>query len=168
MSRESGLTIRALQPVVAGLRALGCDSESILAEASVPQEIVDGDPQILPRLPQDLALTMALKTIRGAEENMRSSPLKAAELSTRLTQVAAYRQTICGVEDPDYVVRRITPDPDPAMRIVETVAGTPGIDGDANRDGPALLAQFEFLQRTFREGVLEYLEIDLGLSQLLA
>lgn len=31
-------------------------------------------------LPQDLALTMALKTIRGAEENMRRSPLKAAEL----------------------------------------------------------------------------------------
>jgi pyrroline-5-carboxylate reductase len=31
-------------------------------------------------LPSDLALKMALKTIRGAEENMRRSPLKAAEL----------------------------------------------------------------------------------------
>ena len=31
-------------------------------------------------LPAELALRMALKTIRGAEENMRQSPLDAAEL----------------------------------------------------------------------------------------
>ncbi len=49
------------------------------------------------------------RATRGPWRNttVSGSPLRADDLSTRLTQVAAYRQTICEVEDPDYVVRRI-------------------------------------------------------------
>ena len=38
------------------------------------------DAAVAQGLPSDLALRMALKTIRGAEENMRRSPMAAAEL----------------------------------------------------------------------------------------
>lgn len=39
------LTVRALQPVVAGLEALGQPFESILAEASIPVDVLEGDPE---------------------------------------------------------------------------------------------------------------------------
>ncbi|MGE0666126.1 MAG: restriction endonuclease [Sphingomonadales bacterium] len=39
--------------------------------------------------------------------NILGEPLYMDALSTRLTQVAAYRQTICSVQTPDYLVRRI-------------------------------------------------------------
>jgi len=38
------------------------------------------DAAVAQGLPPELALRMALKTIRGAEENMRRSPMTAAEL----------------------------------------------------------------------------------------
>jgi pyrroline-5-carboxylate reductase len=38
------------------------------------------DAAVAQGLPAELALRMALKTIRGAEENMRRSPMTAAEL----------------------------------------------------------------------------------------
>ena len=37
-------------------------------------------PRVAEGLPPELALRMALKTIRGAEDNMRRSPMAAAEL----------------------------------------------------------------------------------------
>jgi hypothetical protein len=38
--------------------------------------------------------------------------LALAELSTRLTKVAAYRRTICGVQAEDYLMRRLLAEPD--------------------------------------------------------
>ena len=39
--------------------------------------------------------------------DLTGHPLSIATLSTRLTQVAAYRQTLCSIKDPDALVRRI-------------------------------------------------------------
>jgi len=49
------------------------------------------------------------RTTIGAWRNtdINGSPLRMHELSSRLTQVAAYRQTICRVAAADYLVRRI-------------------------------------------------------------
>lgn len=50
------------------------------------------------------------------------NPLSFGTLSTRLTKVAAYRQTLCGVEAEDYLIRRINGEDEPgvaAMRVVQ-------------------------------------------------
>lgn len=39
--------------------------------------------------------------------NIQGEPLRIDDLSTRLTQVAAYRQTVCSVKASDYLLRRI-------------------------------------------------------------
>ena len=39
------LTVRGLQPVVAGLSALGHDADELLAAASIPRGLVEGDPE---------------------------------------------------------------------------------------------------------------------------
>ncbi len=39
--------------------------------------------------------------------NIKGEPLRTDHLSTKLTQVAAYRQTICRVKEADYLIRRI-------------------------------------------------------------
>jgi hypothetical protein len=44
-----------------------------------------------------------------------SQVLKQADLSTRLTQVAAYRQTLCNVQDKDYLIRKINGDVEPIV-----------------------------------------------------
>ncbi len=48
------------------------------------------------------------KTVDGwRKASIHGAPLSVESLSTRLTQVAAYRQTICRVKASDYLVRRI-------------------------------------------------------------
>jgi len=48
------------------------------------------------------------KTIDGwRKANIKGEPLRTDHLSTKLTQVAAYRQTICRVKEADYLIRRI-------------------------------------------------------------
>ena len=48
------------------------------------------------------------RTVDGWRKvNIAGVPLRIDDLSTRLTQVAAYRQTVCGVKASDYLLRRI-------------------------------------------------------------
>lgn len=48
------------------------------------------------------------KTVDGWNKvNIQGEPLRIDDLSTRLTQVAAYRQTLCRVKASDYLLRRI-------------------------------------------------------------
>jgi hypothetical protein len=48
------------------------------------------------------------KTVDGWHKvNINGDPLRFDSLSTRLTQVAAYRQTVCSVRESDYLLRRI-------------------------------------------------------------
>ena len=48
------------------------------------------------------------KTVDGWHKaNIKGEPLRTDHLSTKLTQVAAYRQTICRVKEADYLIRRI-------------------------------------------------------------
>jgi pyrroline-5-carboxylate reductase len=63
----------ALLDVVTALSGSGPAYVYLFAKALADAAATEG-------LPAELALKMALKTIRGAEENMRRSPLKAAEL----------------------------------------------------------------------------------------
>ena len=41
--------------------------------------------------------------------------MRLDRLSSKLTQVAAYRQTICGVKASDYLLRRINAVPEPIL-----------------------------------------------------
>ncbi len=47
---------------------------------------------------------------------IKGQPLRVDHLSTRLTQVAAYRQTICRVKQEDYLLRRINGLEEPVVR----------------------------------------------------
>ena len=48
------------------------------------------------------------RTVDGWNKvNIQGEPLRIDDLSTRLTQVAAYRQTVCKVKASDYLLRRI-------------------------------------------------------------
>lgn len=47
--------------------------------------------------------------------DVTGAPLDLNDLSTRLTRVAAYRQTLCRVEAADYLVRRINAEPEPSV-----------------------------------------------------
>ena len=48
------------------------------------------------------------RTVDGWHKvNIQGEPLRIDDLSTRLTQVAAYRQTVCSVKASDYLLRRI-------------------------------------------------------------
>ena len=48
------------------------------------------------------------RTVDGWHKvNIQGEPLRIDDLSTRLTQVAAYRQTVCRVKASDYLLRRI-------------------------------------------------------------
>ncbi|MGE3711447.1 MAG: restriction endonuclease [Hyphomicrobiaceae bacterium] len=48
--------------------------------------------------------------------DIRDRTLRVDELSTRLTQVGAYRQTLCGVKDSDYLLRRINAEDEPLVQ----------------------------------------------------
>ncbi len=49
------------------------------------------------------------RTVDGWRKvNIKGEPLRIDDLSTRLTQVAAYRQTVCSVKASDYLLRRIS------------------------------------------------------------
>ncbi len=57
------------------------------------------------------------KAIDGwRKEDITGVPLRIDDLSTRLTQVAAYRQTICHVRASDYLLRRINAVEEPVVR----------------------------------------------------
>lgn len=47
--------------------------------------------------------------------DLRGAPLTLDTLSTRLTKVSAYRQTLCRVEAADYLLRRINAQPEPVV-----------------------------------------------------
>jgi hypothetical protein len=47
--------------------------------------------------------------------DVMDQPLDLSGLSSRLTRVAAYRQTLCRVEAADYLVRRINAEPEPSV-----------------------------------------------------
>lgn len=49
------------------------------------------------------------------DRNIGGALLEQSRLSTRLTQVAAYRQTLCRVEAEDYAIRRINGDTEPVV-----------------------------------------------------
>jgi hypothetical protein len=51
--------------------------------------------------------------------NIAGEPLKADQLSTRLTQLNAYRMTICSVRAADYLVRRINAAEEPVIAKAE-------------------------------------------------
>lgn len=54
------------------------------------------------------------KTINGWHDtDAKGQPLLMAGLSTRLTKVASFRQTICGIEDEAYLARRLAGELDP-------------------------------------------------------
>jgi hypothetical protein len=58
-----------------------------------------------------------LRRVRGRwrSTDVEGAPLSLDSLSTRLTRVAAYRQTLCRVEAADYLVRRINARPEPVV-----------------------------------------------------
>lgn len=57
------------------------------------------------------------RTIRSwSNTDIFGEPLRQSDLSTRLTQVAAYRQTLCAVAEGDYAIRRINAVVDPLIK----------------------------------------------------
>lgn len=48
-------------------------------------------------------------------EDIEGNPLLAEQLSTSLTQLAAYRGTVCRVANEDYLLRRINAEPEPII-----------------------------------------------------
>jgi hypothetical protein len=50
-----------------------------------------------------------------SDVNLAGQRLELSGLSTRLTKVAAYRQTLCGVGAQDYLLRRINAEPEPGV-----------------------------------------------------
>ena len=56
------------------------------------------------------------KTVGGwRKTDIAGKPLRFDDLSTVLTQVAAYRQTICRIKAPDYLLRRINGEVEPVV-----------------------------------------------------
>lgn len=53
------------------------------------------------------------------DTDIQGSPLEIDSLSTRLTQLAAYQQTLCGVRAMDYLVNRINRDKEPFIAAAE-------------------------------------------------
>jgi hypothetical protein len=47
--------------------------------------------------------------------NINGELLRQVDLSTRLSQVAAYRQTLCSVQDQDYLIRKINGEVEPIV-----------------------------------------------------
>ncbi|MBM6595331.1 restriction endonuclease [Microvirga pudoricolor] len=47
--------------------------------------------------------------------DLQGRPLRIDGLSTRLTKVAAYRQTLCGIEDPNYLLMKLKGEEDPMV-----------------------------------------------------
>ena len=76
--------------------------------------------------------------------DVEGKPLLLSELSTRLTQVAAYRQTLCSV-DADYVLRRIKAEDEPMVtaaklsQAAQTAAALPLIQHLHDRDFELLI-----------------------------
>lgn len=69
------------------------------------------------------------RTVRGwRSTDLLGAPLELAGLSTRLTKVAAYRQTLCSIEAEDYLIRRINgveePDVARAFAAHQALTGT--------------------------------------------
>jgi hypothetical protein len=68
------------------------------------------------RLPEPCRGARLRRTEGGwRSADINGSPLYLSDLSTRLTKVAAYRQTLCRVEAADYLIRRINAEPEPAV-----------------------------------------------------
>jgi len=64
----------------------------------------------------------ARRTIDGWHKtSLKGEPLRADSLSSKLTQVAAYQQTICSVKASAYLLRRINAVPEPIVAEAQTV-----------------------------------------------
>lgn len=65
------------------------------------------------------------RTLGGwRKTNIQGDPLRTDLLSTKLTQVAAYRQTICRVKEAEYLVRRINAVEEPVVARAREARGT--------------------------------------------
>ncbi|MGD9738430.1 MAG: hypothetical protein AB7U48_03430 [Bauldia sp.] len=64
-------------------------------------------------------------TIGGwTDKDVSGVPLTTDRLTTRLTKVASFRQTICRVEDEDYVRRKIAGEEEPLVRRAREASGS--------------------------------------------
>lgn len=64
------------------------------------------------------------KTIRGWQNTtINGNPLKTESLSSRLTQVASYRGTICSIKEEQYLIRRINEITEPIIALAQQAKG---------------------------------------------
>lgn len=80
------------------------------------------EPDVVWRGSDDPGLGARWRRTIGAWQNatVDGRPLRSQDLSSKLTQVANYRQTICNVEHADYLVRRINGVCEPIVADAET------------------------------------------------
>ena len=66
------------------------------------------------------------KTIGGWKDtDTFGRTLHLTDLSTRLTKLAPYRQTICTVKEQDYLLRRLNGEHEPAVAEARSAKATP-------------------------------------------
>lgn len=95
------------------------------------------------------------------------NPLRMNALSSRLTQLAAYRATICSVNDEDYLLRQINCRPDPL--IVEARQAQDRLFDSAERLIKGLhWSDFEILTDLIfaRSGWIRSTQVDEGLADI--
>ena len=75
------------------------------------------EPEVIVRGTETPTQGAAYRATRGPWRNtdITGRPLVAEELSSSLTRVASYRQTICAIAASDYLLRLINAEPDPAL-----------------------------------------------------
>lgn len=76
---------------------------------------VFAEPEVFPLTGDDRGARARRVIGAWRDTDLSGSPLRLETLSTRLTQVAGYRQTICGVAAQDYLLRRINGVVEPAV-----------------------------------------------------
>ena len=83
------------------------------------------EPEVVWREPDERDRAPRSRKVIGTWSNkdVRGKPLRIDRLSTRLTQVAAYRQTLCRIKEEDYLLRRINGLDEPIVAKAEAVAG---------------------------------------------
>jgi len=85
------------------------------------------EPEVLPCAGEGRGARYRRVVDRWRDSDLNGQVLSLGSLSTRLTKVAAYRQTLCRVEAEDYLLRRINAVVDPAVaRAQEAQAETIG------------------------------------------
>lgn len=75
--------------------------------------------EVIPLTGEDCGARMRKVIGSWSDCDLAGTPLRLETLSTRLTKVAAYRQTLCRVDAQDYLLRRINAQSDPATRAAQ-------------------------------------------------